>query len=170
MYKDKFLILLVIILLIVVFSLSCNNVIVSQTSSSPIGSQSSTSPPIETQLSPSSTLKTPAKLIGTDWVVISVNGTKLDQDTSISLNFSDGGSFRGDVICNYYGGKYTTNGDNTLKMTDVTLTLLLCNEGDQTQANDYLLILSSVLSYKINQNYLVLKGEDDKELVILQSS
>jgi heat shock protein HslJ len=158
MNKDKFLPLLVIILLAVGFSISCNNVTVTQTPSLPIETQPSSSP----------TVTTSAKLIGTQWVVVSVNGTALDKDTNISLNFYDNGTFGGNAICNSYGGKYTTEYNNTLKMTDITLTLLLCNKGNQAQADNYLKILSSVLSYKITQNSLVLQGKDDKELVILQ--
>lgn len=112
-------------------------------------------------------LTTPVKLIGTQWTVVSVNGTKLDKDTKISLNFLDDGTFWGDVLCNNYGGKYATGDNNTLRMTDVMETLLLC-KGNQAQGEKYLQILSSVSSYSISGNDLALQGKDDEELVKLQ--
>jgi heat shock protein HslJ len=149
MNKNKFRPLLVIILLPVIFSLSCNNVTGTKTSSSP-------------------TVPTPTTLSGTQWEVVSVAGTKLGMFTNINLEFSYSGTFAGDVICNKYGGKYTTEYNNTLIMTDVTSTLALCRIGNHAQADNYLKILSSVISYTITNNYLVLQGKDDKELVILQ--
>ena len=142
--REKFPPLLIVILPIIVFLVSCNHT----RSKTPVN--------------------TPQYLVGTPWAVVSVNGTKLDKDTKISLTFLDGGTFRGDVLCNYYGGKYATGDNNTLRMTDVTVTLLLC-QGNQAQGDKYLQILSSVLYYKFSGNKLVFQGKDDKELVILQS-
>jgi heat shock protein HslJ len=158
MNRAKSVLLVSILLLAAINSLSCNHA----NETPPLPSPSDTQP----TTSPAEIFAT--ELPSTQWVVVSVNGTVLDKDTKISLDFSDSATFRGDVICNYYGGRYTAGDNNTLKMTDITLTLLLCNKGNQAQADNYLQTLSLVLSYKITKYYLVLQGKDDKELVILQ--
>jgi heat shock protein HslJ len=161
MNRVKFILLVCTFLLAAINSLSCNQA--DETSPSPLPS------PSDTQVSPKPPFEIRVTALpGTRWVVISVNGTALDNSTDISLDFSDSGTFRGDVLCNNYGGKYTISDNNTLKMTDVILTLLLCNIGNQDQGNSYLQTLSLVLSYKITKYYLVFLGKDDKELIILQ--
>jgi heat shock protein HslJ len=158
MNRAKSVLLVSIFLLAAINSLSCNQANETSPLPSPSDTQTTTSP-VEIRAT---------ELPGTQWIVVSVNGTALDKDTNITLNFSDDGIFQGDALCNNYGGKFTTgDNNNTLKMTDVIITLLLCPKGNQ-EADNYLQTLSLVLSYKITKYYLVLQGKDDKELVILQ--
>lgn len=62
----------------------------------------------------------PPDLDGTRWVLASLNGESLVEDSNITLNFADGnaGGYSG---CNAYGGEYTTEGD-TLTIPGVAQT------------------------------------------------
>lgn len=103
---------------------------------------------------------------------MSINGTVInvvynsdvrDVNNNITINFEVDGGFTGRNLCNYYGGKYTISND-TLKFSEVTMTLLLC-PSDNDLMNEYEQIFRNPVIYRISGNYLTFFNIDGKELV-----
>jgi heat shock protein HslJ len=97
-----------------------------------------------------------ADLVGTEWVLISLNGNSLIEDTEITLNFEKEflGGFMG---CNGYGGgpdsgRYTATDDGTLTIPhEIAVTLQLCSEpaGIMEQEAAYIEALRNAAAYRV---------------------
>jgi heat shock protein HslJ len=63
-------------------------------------------------------------LDGTEWTLISLNGSDVIEGTTITLSFTDG-QVGGNAGCNSYGGQYTATNE-TLTITDIVSTMMAC--------------------------------------------
>lgn len=98
----------------------------------------------------------PADLDSAEWVLTSLNGESLIEDTEITLNFKIEflGGFMG---CNGYGGgpdsgKYTATDDGTLTIPhEIAVTVQLCSEpkGIMEQEAAYIEALRSAAAYRV---------------------
>jgi heat shock protein HslJ len=97
-----------------------------------------------------------ADLVGTEWVLTSLNGERLIEDTSITLFFEEA-FLGGSMTCNGYGGgpdsgKYVVRGDGTLTVVrPLAVTVQLCPspEGIMEQEEAYIEALRSVATYRV---------------------
>jgi heat shock protein HslJ len=96
-----------------------------------------------------------ADLVGTEWVLISLNGNSLIEDTEITLNFEKEflGGFMG---CNGYGGgpdsgKYVATDSGTLTVGPLAVTVQLClsPEGIMEQEEAYIEALQNAATYRV---------------------
>jgi len=103
-----------------------------------------------------------------EWVLSSLNGGTLLQDTQITLAFKDGlaGGFGG---CNAYGGSYTREGD-ALSINEIASTAQAClePEGVMQQESAYLDALWNVVSYRVADERLELLNESGAVRLVYQ--
>jgi heat shock protein HslJ len=97
-----------------------------------------------------------ADLVGTEWVLISLNGNSLIEDTSITLYFEDA-FLGGSMTCNGYGGgpdsgEYVATDDGTLTVPrPLAVTVQLCSspQGIMEQEEAYIEALPSAATYRV---------------------
>jgi heat shock protein HslJ len=96
-----------------------------------------------------------ANLIGTEWVLTSLNGNSLIEGTSITLKF-DQAFLSGSAGCNGYGGgrdsgRYVATDDGTLTIPQIAVTVQLClgPEGIMEQEAAYIEALRSAAAYRV---------------------
>lgn len=99
-------------------------------------------------------------LVGTEWVLTSLDGSGLIEDTRITLDF-DKESLGGFAGCNRYGGgrdsgKYSATGDGALTIPQLAVTVQLCSspKGVMEQEKAYVEALRSAASYRVLDNRL----------------
>lgn len=80
------------------------------------------------------------------------------QQTSYTITFANNGTFSARADCNTVTGTYTTSGSNGLTLTLGPSTIVACPEGSYSDL--YVLGLSLVSSYAINNDQLVLTTSD----------
>ena len=56
-------------------------------------------------------LAKPVELVGTEWVLTSLNGRDPEEGPIITLAFPNTGELSGNAGCNYYGARYTSDGN-----------------------------------------------------------
>jgi heat shock protein HslJ len=97
-----------------------------------------------------------AKLVGTEWTLISLYGNNLIADTYITLTFKEA-YLGGTMTCNQYGGgpdsgKYTATEGGALTLPDgLAVTVQLCSEpqGIMEQEATYIDALRDAATYQI---------------------
>jgi heat shock protein HslJ len=97
-----------------------------------------------------------ADLVGTEWVLISLNGESLIEETSITLYFEEA-FLGGSMTCNGYGGgpdsgRYVATDDGTLTVVQpLAVTVQLCSspEGIMKQEEAYVEALQSAVTYRV---------------------
>ncbi len=108
------------------------------------------------------------RLVGTKWVLESLNAQPLLENTTITLEFGDGtagyreGTFHGNSSCNSYGGTYTAN-DTQLEFTDVNTTDMGCDAAILAQEEAYARALGSAVTYSFEGKGLDLVNRDSGE-------
>ena len=98
----------------------------------------------------------PTILVGTEWVLVSLNGENLIENTSISLAFAEE-FLMGAMTCNGYGGtldtgKYTATEEGDLTVgSPFAVTVQLCStpEGVMEQEEAYIEALLSAAAYQV---------------------
>jgi heat shock protein HslJ len=106
-----------------------------------------------------------ADLVGTEWVLTSLNGEGLIEDTSITLYFEEA-FLGGSMTCNGYGGgpdsgKYVATDDGALTvLRPLAVTVQLCSspEGIMEQEAAYIEALQSVASYRVVDDRLEIEN------------
>ena len=116
---------------------------------------------------------TSADLVGTQWVLVSLNGNSLIEATNITLNFEKGvlGGFMG---CNGYGGgpdsgKYTATDDGTLTIPhEIAVTVQLCLEpkGIMEQEAAYIEALRSAAAYRVVDDRLEIDNDAGETILV----
>ena len=96
-----------------------------------------------------------ANLVGTEWMLTSLNGDSLIEGTSITLKF-DQAFLSGSAGCNGYGGgrdsgKYVATDEGALTIPQIAVTLRLClgPEGIMEQEAAYIEALRSAAAYRV---------------------
>jgi heat shock protein HslJ len=91
-----------------------------------------------------------AELDGTEWVLISLDGTEAVEGSNVTLHFDEGraGGFAG---CNDYDCRYAATGDGTLTITEIAVTGQLCQVPDSImeQEDSYIQALGNAAAYRI---------------------
>ena len=105
--------------------------------------------------SSASPMPTTVDLDGTEWVLTSLNGESLIEDTEITLYFEEA-LLGGSMTCNGYGGgrdsgKYIATDDGSLTIPMIAVTLQLCSEpeGIMEQEAAYIEALRSAAAYRV---------------------
>ncbi len=114
-----------------------------------------------------------ADLVGTEWVLISLNGNSLIEDTSITLYFEEA-FLGGSMTCNGYGGgpdsgKYVATDDGTLTVFQpLAVTVQLCSspEGIMEQEAAYIKALQSAATYRVVDDRLKIDNAVEETILI----
>jgi heat shock protein HslJ len=107
-----------------------------------------------------------AVLLDTEWVLTSLTGKALIEDTQITLSFGEG-SLEGSAGCNTYGGSYTAT-EGSLRLSDLYWTEMGClePEGILDQEMAYLNALNTVASYRVDAGRLELYDEAGTQILV----
>jgi heat shock protein HslJ len=111
--------------------------------------------------------------VGTEWVLILLNGESLIEDTGITLNFAEE-FLSGSMSCNGYGGgpdsgKYIATDDVTLTIPlHIAVTAQLCStpEGVMEQEAAYIEALRSAASYRVVDDRLEISNAADMTTLV----
>jgi heat shock protein HslJ len=107
-------------------------------------------------------------LIGTKWVLTSLQGQPVLPGTVISLEFGDQ-SLSGYTGCNYYNsGQSGVTGDGTLAMRSFEVTVMSCREGivAEEQEKAYLKAITSAVSYRLVADRLELRDDAGETVLV----
>jgi heat shock protein HslJ len=102
-------------------------------------------------------------LVGTSWVLISLDGDPVAAGLggrTVTLVFEDNSQAGGSGGCNSFGGKYATNSaTNSISFTDLVSTLMACTENgvDETETA-YFAALNSAEHYELTATILTISG------------
>jgi heat shock protein HslJ len=105
------------------------------------------------------------ELAGTSWLLLTLNGEPLIEDTEITLEFTETDA-AGNAGCNHYSGAYTLDGD-ALTVEEIISTMMAClePEGIMDQEAQFLALLNSAESYEIEGSTLTIMSGDGQGLV-----
>ncbi|HEY4662125.1 MAG TPA: META domain-containing protein [Candidatus Humimicrobiaceae bacterium] len=111
----------------------------------------------------------PIKLDGTQWKLISLNGSELIEGTHISLYFRNGIVW-GSAGCNIYGGEYLTEDPDILNIPGVGKTEMDClsPEGIMEQDDTYTRSLTNAAFYYVTGEHLEIYSADKQKLLIFE--
>jgi len=109
---------------------------------------------------------TKSELEGTKWTWVetsfaSGSSTTPNKPEDFVLTFSENGRFSSNTDCNNVGGSYVGGVDGAISFTEMVSTLMACS-GD-VKEGEYIGQLGKVVSYKVNQDELVLSLKSDEE-------
>jgi heat shock protein HslJ len=107
-----------------------------------------------------------ATLSGTEWVLISLNGSAPIEDTEITLNFEEA-SLDGSAGCNTYGGSYSVSEDS-LRLSSVEWTEMGCPEpkGILDQEKAYFDALDAAARYRVEGDRLEVYDESGTQILV----
>lgn len=109
-------------------------------------------PAVETQPPP-----TPVELLGTEWVLTSLNGRDAEEGPPVTLAFPNEGELSGHAGCNYYGARYTTREDEfAIAEQRIDRTAYDCDVAASIveQEEAYFAALASAAAYRARENRL----------------
>jgi heat shock protein HslJ len=105
-------------------------------------------------------------LAGTQWVLVSNDGTDAIVETTVTLEFTANGEARGNTGCNIFRTPYTVEGDALQFSETIVTTRRACVvEGANQQEQRYLEALTSALSYTLAEDQLVIIYGDGQQLI-----
>jgi heat shock protein HslJ len=113
-----------------------------------------------------------ANLVGTKWMLDSLNGNSPIADTEITLTFEDT-HLSGTMTCNGYGGgrdsgKYTATGDGTLAILQLAMTVQLCSspESVMEQEKAYVEALTKAATYRVIGDHQLQIADDSGNVML----
>jgi len=99
----------------------------------------------------------PPGLTGTNWVLVSLPGARVESGPPITLRLEADGSLGGMDGCNRYGGGYSVE-DASISISDTLIsTQMACPEPVESRATAYNTALVSANAFAIEQGQLVLR-------------
>lgn len=101
-------------------------------------------------------------LIGSSWLLASLDGQPPIENTTVTVNFS-ADRVSGSDGCNRFNGAYTLDGMN-LTFGPLAGTLMACPEPIMQQADSFQKALANAKSFKVGEGQLTLLDADNKEL------
>jgi heat shock protein HslJ len=111
-------------------------------------------------------------LVGSEWVLLSLNGNSLIEDTDITLYFEEellGGS----AGCNGYGGgrdsgKYVATDKGSLTIPQLAVTVMFCSEpeGIMEQEEAYIHALHNAATYQVIEDRLEIADADGETTLV----
>lgn len=109
-------------------------------------------------------------LIGTQWILTTLNGAPLVAGTTVTAQFDDQGRISGTGGCNSYSGSYTVDGSALTIGPNLISTMMACvAEGVMEQEAAYLAALPTVASYAVDGDTLTLSGADGSAVLVFQA-
>ncbi|MBN1189145.1 MAG: META domain-containing protein, partial [Dehalococcoidales bacterium] len=109
------------------------------------------------------------ELDGTQWKLISLDGSQLVPRSYISLYFRENGKIWGFAGCNYFGGDYTASSNGTLGFSELTITLMGCTDEDiSDQEKAYLDAITAVASCSLEENHLEMYDDTGRILLVFE--
>ncbi len=112
-------------------------------------------------------------LAGTNWQVTGYNNGReavvgVIDGSEITANFGTDGQLSGEAGCNNYSAGYTVNGD-TLTIGEIATTFRFCESPPDvmTQEAEYLIALSTVATFGMEGNLMVLRAANGETAVLL---
>lgn len=101
---------------------------------------------------------------GTPWVLAS--GVDLPQDAALALPTAlfESGTVSGSTGCNRYSGQFTVDGD-ALELGPLAQTQMACAPPADRIERDYVAKFDQVTGWRVDDDRLVLVGDDDTELL-----
>ena len=112
-------------------------------------------------------------LAGTNWQVTGYNNGReavvgVIDGSEITANFGTDGQLSGEAGCNNYSAGYTVNGD-TLTIGEIANTFRFCESPPDvmTQEAEYLIALSTVATFGMEGNLMVLRAANGETAVLL---
>ncbi len=104
-------------------------------------------------------------LANTNWQLVSIYGTQAPIAGPVpTLYFSSANTVSGSGGCNQLSGPYTVNG-SSLVIGPLVSTQMMCDQALMTQEQTYVQALSSVASYEISGNQLILRTGAGQEVL-----
>ncbi len=99
---------------------------------------------------------------GTSWTATGVNNGQGGVESSaaseaITAEFGSEGALSGFGGCNTYGGTYALSDGGGISITNVTSTLMACEEPAMTVETQYLTALQNVATYELSGDTLTLR-------------
>lgn len=109
------------------------------------------------------------ELGGTQWSLIKINDSELIEGSHISLYFRNG-SVWGSAGCNTYGGDYSTEDPNILKILVAEMTEMDCPspEGVLKQEEEYVNTLHNAALYSVTDNKLEIYSSGNQKLLVFE--
>jgi polar amino acid transport system substrate-binding protein len=98
-------------------------------------------------------------LIGTTWILETLNGAPVIPGSEITAVFGDASNISGSAGCNTYNGSYTVNGSSLL-VQNISNTQQNCPapDGVMPQERSYINVLGSSSGFRIDGNQLSIRG------------
>jgi len=113
-------------------------------------------------------------LAGTEWVLTSLNGSSLIEDTEITLTFREG-YLGGTMTCNQYGGgpdsgKYAATDRGKLAIPQLAVTVQLCAEpeGIMEQEAAYIQVLHDAAAYRVTSGDLEIVDASGRTTLVFE--
>jgi heat shock protein HslJ len=105
-------------------------------------------------------------LNGTRWILQSMHGQELLEDTAITLKITEDG-MSGSSGCNFYGAKYTTQPKNGIEIDEVAHTDMACYEpvGIMAQEEKYISAFQKATSYGLDGENLFIADKQGNILL-----
>jgi len=120
-----------------------------------VASCSSTHKPAAASNPPASA-SAPLTLLGTEWLLVDVNGTPPLPKVQATLSFVEAGRVAGNGSCNRFTGSVTVSGDK-LRVGPLASTRMAClNDNVGAQEDKYLKALGAATRYAWQDPYLVI--------------
>jgi heat shock protein HslJ len=104
-----------------------------------------------------------SELIGTRWILQSLHGQELLEDTAITLKISEGW-FSGSSGCNFYNAKYSTRPKDGIKFDEVSNTEIGCIEPVMEQEEKYIGTFQEATNYSLDGENLVIMDKQGNYL------
>lgn len=98
-------------------------------------------------------------LVGTTWILVTLNGAPVLPGTEITAAFGDGGNLSGSGGCNTYNGVYAVNG-SSLTVRNISGSQVDCAAppGIMPQERSYINVLGSSSGFQLDGNELTIRG------------
>lgn len=107
-------------------------------------------------------------LNGTAWALTSIDDTSPLENTSVTIEFTDG-KIGGSSGCNSYGGSYKLSGEK-FSTDSIAMTLMACmDSGVMEQESAFLDHLQNAQTYKLADGQLLILSSDGKSLTFTQN-
>ncbi|HMD41524.1 MAG TPA: META domain-containing protein [Candidatus Acidoferrum sp.] len=106
--------------------------------------------------SPATSAKTPASLLGTEWLLTDLPGTPVVPNSKASLSFFEPGRAAGNASCNRFAGSVAISGDS-IKFGQMASTRMACvDDAVGAQEDQYLKLLEAAKRFELKDNSLLI--------------
>lgn len=106
-------------------------------------------------------------LAGTRWQLVSLDGADVVENTTVTLEFAEGGEVRGETGCNGYSTRYTESGSALSFNPEIISTMMACvDEAANAQEQAWLSALSTATAFTLADDVLTITYGDGAEMVL----